>query len=193
MKPDIIVIGSGPAGVSVAHAILESGLKVLMIDNGIEDENVTSNIEQTIWEFRSKEGNQSSIKINGDTNPSFKYGTPKMKVPAFHHVYAGFKSEYRINTHQVYVTGSACAGGLSRMWGAGVPTLPTKDFSSWPIKEQQELNYSYSRIANRIGVSGTEDAYFYGDALKANNLLPPVDLTPPLAKLFSSYKKGGRL
>lgn len=188
MKPDIIVIGSGPAGVSVAHALLETGLKVLMVDNDIENEIVYSNIEKTIWEFRSNEKDQSSIKINGDPKYSFKYSTPKMKVPAFQQVYAGFKSEYGISTHEVYVTGSACSGGLSRMWGAGVPTLLTKDLSSWPIN-QQELNYSYSRIAKRIGISGIDDTNFYGDALKANNLLPPVELTPPLSNLFSSYKK----
>ena len=33
---DVIIVGSGPAGVSAAFPLLEAGLKVLMVDGGRE-------------------------------------------------------------------------------------------------------------------------------------------------------------
>ena len=32
--PDVVIIGTGPAGVSAAYPLVEAGLQVLMIDGG---------------------------------------------------------------------------------------------------------------------------------------------------------------
>ena len=34
---DVIVVGSGPAGVSAAYPLIKAGLKVAIIDGGLED------------------------------------------------------------------------------------------------------------------------------------------------------------
>lgn len=42
---DIIVVGSGPAGVSTAHPLIKAGLKVAIIDGGLENKNLDEKLD----------------------------------------------------------------------------------------------------------------------------------------------------
>ena len=61
MKPDfdVIIVGSGPAGVSAAFPLVESGLNVLMVDGG---HHATLAPPARLF---SKPGNKTSINGNG--------------------------------------------------------------------------------------------------------------------------------
>ena len=66
VKPDfdVIIVGSGPAGVSAAFPLVESGLTVLMVDGGHHATLVSP--EQAFLEAREQDVNQWKWMIGKD-------------------------------------------------------------------------------------------------------------------------------
>ena len=58
-NPDVIVIGSGVAGVSAAFPLVDSGLNVLMLDNGYKN-NKQQLLKESIYNLRKKKLDMSS-------------------------------------------------------------------------------------------------------------------------------------
>lgn len=128
----IFVIGSGPAGVACATALLDGGEKVTMLDAGLELEparlskvaNLRS-MPSTSWTKES----MTFLRDGADTTPD---GIP-MK-PAY-----GSDFAYRNPTgHPIISDGaygrpSFARGGFSNVWGASVLPYRTEDMSDWPI------------------------------------------------------------
>ena len=52
-EPDVIIVGSGVAGVSCAFPLVEAGLKVLMIDKGYTN-NDQSFLDSSVYDLRKK-------------------------------------------------------------------------------------------------------------------------------------------
>ena len=52
-EPDVIIVGSGVAGVSCAFPLVEAGLKVLMIDKGYTN-NDQSFLDSSVYDLRKR-------------------------------------------------------------------------------------------------------------------------------------------
>ena len=173
--PQVIIIGSGPAGVSAAFPLVEKGVRVLMLNAGRETHSVSQLDEHdTLRQLR--ESPKYWKVIIGKQYERFDAVdgmSPRYRIPSYRRACAEFKQRYAISTDNFNVHGSLARGGLSNVWGTGVCRFDDEDLADYPIS-LQDLRRSYQRVARRIGVSGTNEddlSSFHG---YEESLQPPL-------------------
>lgn len=189
MQYDVVIIGTGPAGVSAAWPLVLSGQRVLLVDasdtvapNPPDGEYVSlrrKDESQRNWMF----GRDLSRWI-GETETS-----PKLRVPTLRNVFDGFADANGIKTENFAAIGSLESGGLSNAWGCGVARYGDGDLPGLPFA-LSSLNASFETVSRRIGISGYSD-----DSLKGYFGLDDwADVAPPLddnaARLLERYNSG---
>ncbi len=188
---DVIVVGSGPAGVSVSYPMVEAGLRVLMVDGGRTRS--VSPPSQSYINSRIMDQSQSNWMVGKDFH-SLKLdlaASPKLRVPTHKHVFEGFLAENQINGKNFITLGSLAAGGLSEAWGCGVAALDDSELADFPFSPESIRN-SYAAVAKRIGISGACDddlAQYFGLDKWAD---PPIPLDRLQAKMMAAYRRNGR-
>ena len=150
------VIGSGPAGVACAKALLSSGANVLMLDAGIGLENGRANIVHELaqkkpaaWSPDQIAAIQSDIAADANGIPlkllfgsDFPYRDTEEKIP-----WRGRGIAFRP---------SLALGGLSNVWGAAMLPYRDSDISDWPVKNS-ELAQHYRAVAEITGLAARHD------------------------------------
>jgi choline dehydrogenase-like flavoprotein len=186
--PDVIIVGSGPAGVSAALPLLEAGSRVLMLDtgNGTQDNAPKGNFRT----IRENDPAQWKLFLGEDfyALDSQRAPSPKMRASTHAHVFHGYESRYRITGENFTAVGSLATGGLSNVWGAGVSCLDDSELSDLPL-ERRELSISYRIVAERIGICGSADddmSAFHGVDIP---LQPPSPLGTGTGDLLAAYRK----
>ena len=152
----IYVVGSGPAGVSCASALLSRGARVTMLDAGVELE---PEIQQAVarlsshapgeWDAAALERIKRPTEVRDRAVPlKAAYGS------LFPYVHA--PRRLRFETHGVDASPSFARGGLSNVWGATVLPYHPRDLAGWPFG-LDELAPHYAAAARLMGASGTTD------------------------------------
>lgn len=184
---DVIIVGSGPAGVSAAFPLLDAGLRVLMVDGG-----KTSQVPPPNGQFldlRLQQRNQYDWMVGSDFHALRHDGaiSPKLRTPTQAYVFEDFAKVNRIEAESFVAVGSLARGGLSNAWGCGVAKLSPEELSDFPFPPQA-LDASYDAVALRMGVSGrSEDdlsSYFGLDHCAQL----PVPLDSLQRRLFDRYE-----
>lgn len=164
---DVLVVGSGPAGVSAAFPLVEAGLRVLLVDGG-----ATPDVRRPEHEFlalRKQDRAQADWMLGrrGHALAARAAASPKFRVPALDFAFRGFAAANRIEGEHFSVVGSLAIGGLSNAWGCGVARFDDSDWGRLPIP-QDEWSRAFASVTKRIGVSGRDEddlsAYFGVDA-----------------------------
>lgn len=190
MKPDfdVIIVGSGPAGVSATFPLVESGLSVLLVDGGRQA--TIAPPARPFIESRKQDANQWKWMI-GEGFHALKNRdavSPKLRVPVHGYVFEDFAAANRIEPHDFVAVGSLAPGGLSNAWGCGVARLSADELSSFPFSDA-DIADSYHVVAHRIGVSGRQDddlsSYFGLDACSQ----PPIKMDALHTHLYDRYQK----
>jgi len=153
---DVIIVGSGPAGVSVAFPLVQAGLKVLMVDGG-HDSNVSAP-DMPYLASRQTDKNQSDWMLGKDFH-ALRFAaapSPKLRAPTHSYVFDSFEKLNNIEGDNFVTTGSLASGGLSNAWGCGVARLSLQELKAFPFSSG-EIEASYAAVANRIGISGKND------------------------------------
>lgn len=190
-QADVIIIGSGPAGVSAAWPLLEAGVSVLMLDQGkTGTSHPTLTDARSLHDIRTKDGDQWKRFLGEDFSALNSRGmvSPKLKVPNQQYVYDGFQKAYGIQTDNFQAVGSLAQGGLSNAWGAGAYVYDDEDLKDFPIA-RADISASAMAVAKRIGLSGALDddmASFYGNDLPVQ---PGVQLDQKAEKLLHTYER----
>jgi choline dehydrogenase-like flavoprotein len=128
----VFVIGSGPAGVACASALLEAGEKVTMLDAGLELESSRRTQLVNLQSMSSTSWTKETAGFLRDGVEATRDGIP-MKLSY------GSDFAYRDPTGQpitsdgAYGKPSFARGGLSNVWGASVLPYRSEDMSDWPI------------------------------------------------------------
>jgi choline dehydrogenase-like flavoprotein len=150
---DVIVIGSGPAGVSASFPLLAAGMRVLMIDGG--GTNDVPPPEGSYLEQRAEALDQSDWMVGAHYHAlrAHTAASPKLRTPTHETTFAGFATSNRIHGEGFTVVGSLAAGGLSNAWGCGVAALSPAELSSYPV-DASDMRASYATVARRMGMSG---------------------------------------
>jgi choline dehydrogenase-like flavoprotein len=185
---DVIVVGSGPAGVSAAFPLVEAGLQVLMVDGGR-----TATVEPPANPYLSE-------RFGSDEQWRWMVGrdfhalrlidavSPKLRVPPHGYVFENPAGENPTTTHNFIAVGSLAQGGLSNAWGCGVARLSDRELAEFPF-EEAELAGSYESVTRRIGVSGAIDDdlsdYFGLDAWAQ----PPIAMDATHTYLLERYMR----
>lgn len=167
-EADVIVIGSGPAGVSAAWPLVEAGVRVLMLDASsaplpVPPAHATlADLRTDPERWRTELGFAGSLADGGIS--------PKFATPLARATLKGFTERAGVQTHGYMALGSHAAGGLSRIWGALAARYSEPDLATFP-GGFTEAEAAYERVARRIGVSGGEKVV---DADLAS-LAPPIE------------------
>lgn len=188
MRPDfdIIIVGSGPAGVSVAFPLLEAGLHVLMVDGG--EHKGFSGPSSDFLTARSSDQLQWKWLVGEDFYALQRRDavSPKLRVPMHAYAFEGFAKDNQILGENFVTLGSMARGGLSNVWGCGVARFSEQELNSFPFAAK-DLDQSYESISRRIGISGKvqDDLtdYFGLDGYSQ----PPIELDSLHQKLLKNY------
>ena len=148
---EIIVIGSGPAGISSSKALIEKNKKVLLIDVGFEIENDFREMKNKLskkepgnWSSEDKKLVLDSINFNlqgADTKKLYCSDFASKK---------NFFSNIEMINCKPYV--SYAKGGLSNLWGRSIDKYNNKDFEKWP-KKIKNLDFYYKKILKFMDIS----------------------------------------
>jgi choline dehydrogenase-like flavoprotein len=181
------VIGSGPAGVATATALLARGVQVLMLDAGMELEADRAQIVRDLSQKKPAEWpNAEAVRIHGDSKTDLK-GLPHKKL-------FGSDFLYRESTEKIPWRGnddalrpSLAIGGLSNVWGATMLPLRQEDISDWPIK-RSDLDEHYRAITQTTELAARRDDLEEILPIHAAN---PVALKPSrqAAQVLSSLER----
>ncbi len=153
---EVIVVGSGPAGVSAAIPLVRSGVRVLMVDGG-ETQRIMLPDDEYL-SVRVGDPNQWRwlIGTNFEALRESAAVSPKFRAPPLEYVFRGFSRENRIVSNDFLPVGSLATGGLSNAWGCGVAAFSKNDLIHFPVDET-EITPSFQAVAQRIGISGRCD------------------------------------
>jgi choline dehydrogenase-like flavoprotein len=181
--PDVIVVGSGPSGVSAAWPLVEAGLKVLMIDAS-DAKPLPGPLADDIGAFRADSSrwaqqfgrDPAGLGIDGDYSP-------KLTTPRARGALDGFAATADVKATGFAALGSLAQGGLSTIWGALVTVFDDEDLIGYPIK-RNDLEPSYQAVMARIGVSGGRPS----GGVRIDDGPP---LSEPAAKLLDHYQRRG--
>ncbi|MDB5582193.1 MAG: hypothetical protein JWR80_7369 [Bradyrhizobium sp.] len=156
MTFDVIIVGTGPAGVSAAFPLLDAGLKVLMVDAGGDDAP-----KPPAGEYLSMRKNDRAqwdwlVGSNHDAIRFSDATSPKLRVPNLAPTFTGFNELNGITAQGFTSIGSLASGGLSNAWGSGVARFDADELADFPILPG-DLDVGYAAVARRIGISGRSD------------------------------------
>jgi choline dehydrogenase-like flavoprotein len=174
LKSSHCVIGSGPAGVACAGALLARGARVLMLDAGIKLEPERARVVSDLAQKKSSEWQRSEIAaVHGDSDADLK-GLPNKKLFGSDFPYRESEEKIPWRGQDVAVCPSLGFGGLSNVWGAAMLPFRDDDIPDWPVKNA-DLAQHYRAVAEMTGLSGRRDGLEEIFPLHANN---PASLKP---------------
>jgi choline dehydrogenase-like flavoprotein len=159
-----LVIGSGPSGVSAAHALLAQGRQVLMIDAG-----------------ETLEPEQEALRARMASSPPEAWDPADLararhEVPGEVRRYGSdhfFRDpEGLMAAPGLELKPSYALGGLSNAWGSAVLPYGAADMAGWPIGPE-DLAAHYRAVAGFMPMSGeADDLQALFPALDAQGLTP---------------------
>src|SRR6202171_2220878 len=151
----IYVIGSGPAGVACASALLDQGAPVTMLDAGLDLEP----------RRRSQVADLQSVAFTSWDEASLRFLREGVEVSASGiplKLAYGSDFPYRdpigqpVTATGVHAKSSFARGGLSNVWGASVLPYRTDDMRGWPITAD-DLAPHYRAALQMMPFSGRHD------------------------------------
>jgi choline dehydrogenase-like flavoprotein len=150
------VIGSGPAGVACAKALLARGATVLMLDAGLELEPDRARIVRQFAEAKPSTWTTGDRdKLKGDMAASAK-GIPLKLAFGSDFPYRETESHVPWQGQGISVRPSLALGGLSNVWGATLLPYRDADIADWPVKSAQ-LEKHYRAVIELTGLSAQRD------------------------------------
>lgn len=185
IETEILIVGSGPAGINAAWPLVLAGRSVVMID--ADSRPLPSSPETSLGELRYHPHRWQHV-FGEDLGGLFVHGdfSPKLATPMGRAVIkAGNDAWPKVSANNFMAMRSATPGGLSAIWGAFCSAYDAQDMLSYPISGA-ELAPAYHAVSQRIGISGAHDhlADFHGADLPLHD---PVPLTAAASQLLHSY------
>ena len=163
---DFIVVGSGPAGVCAALALVEAGRTVLMLDGAEEDDALQPR------------------ELGPDNGLS-----PKLRTLEARRLLWRFAGANDVTGENFLAAGSLGRGGLSRIWGGFAAEFDADDVKDWPITHAA-LAPSYAKLTARIGISGSNSDAMSAALGMGGPLQPPLPLGAASALLLRRHQSG---
>jgi choline dehydrogenase-like flavoprotein len=150
------VIGSGPAGVACAAALVQRGGRVRIVDAGISIEPTRAQAVALLQHSPPGSWTDSQIaQLKTGTRASAK-GIPLKLAYGSDFPYRDCDRHLRVTYQGVSVRPSLARGGLSNTWGAAMMPYREGDIADWPIG-LSELARHYSAAAELTGLSAKRD------------------------------------
>jgi choline dehydrogenase-like flavoprotein len=151
-----LIIGSGPSGVACAHALLQLGARVVMLDAGITLEEPR---RQTVAQMNAqppKSWTQEQIKTLKNGMSSGVKGIPLKLVYGSNYPYRDADIHVPADYQGVALRPSLALGGFSAVWGAAMLPYSESDMAGWPIN-RADLSDHYAAVARLTGLATVHD------------------------------------
>ena len=133
MSHDAIVVGSGPAGVAAAAALLRRGRRVLMLDAGIRLEPERQELVARMAQVEPAAWTSEELAaIRQGMEPKID-GIPLKRLFGSDFSFRNAEQFAEIVCHESDPKMSLAFGGLSNVWGAGAIPFCAEDISDWPL------------------------------------------------------------
>ena len=150
------VIGSGPAGVACAKALLARGANVLMLDAGLELEPERAKIVRQLAGAKPSAWPAADLAaVKGKMEASAK-GIPLKLAFGSDFPYRETEKNILRQNHGTGIIPSLALGGLSNVWGSAMLPHPDADIADWPVKSA-DLEKHYRAVTGFTGLSGQHD------------------------------------
>jgi ferredoxin len=150
------VIGSGPAGVACAKALLARGATVLMLDAGLELEPDRTRIVRQFAEAKPSAWQAGDCdRLKGGMAAGAK-GIPLKLAFGSDFPYRETETHIPWQGRNTSVRPSLALGGLSNVWGATLLPYRDADIADWPVKGAQLENH-YRAVLELTGLSAQHD------------------------------------
>lgn len=190
-----IIIGSGPAGIAAATALVAQGRRVLMLDVGEEMEAENEALKSRLASSEPASWNKADIEAlrgprhAGQTDIMRPYGSDFL-----------FRDSVDFYGQQdppswLGLKPSFATGGLSNGWGASVLPYRIEDLAAWPIGEDA-LAPHYNAVANFMPIAAKPDAlaaFFPMHDVTSDSLLPvSTQASALLARLDKQHERLAR-
>jgi choline dehydrogenase-like flavoprotein len=155
-NPSHVIIGSGPAGVACAQALLQQGAPVTLIDAGITLEKNRSDLLAQMSALSPKSWSAEMLKNFKSGMTGKTSGIPTKLAYGSDYPYREANTHVPADYDGVAIGPSLAKGGFSTVWGAAIMPYSKKDVEGWPINIEQ-LAQHYTAVAKLIGLSAVQD------------------------------------
>jgi choline dehydrogenase-like flavoprotein len=152
----IYVVGSGPAGVACAHALVGRGVPVTMLDAGVEMEPELRQVLAGMREQPPSDWSAASLaRIKQPTAVSDRAIPLKSSFSSLF-PYQHAPTQLAVETDGVDALPSYARGGFSNVWGATVLPYAARDIADWPFGPD-DLAPHYRVVAELLHVAERRD------------------------------------
>jgi choline dehydrogenase-like flavoprotein len=152
----IYVVGSGPAGVSCARALLGKGAKVTLLDVGLELELERSDQLVRLRSLSPEKWRSEDLAFLKEGTSAGFDGIPLKYAYGSDFPYRDAGIDWVLENDNVQTRPSFAKGGLSTVWGAAVLPYRAADIRDWPIGER-ELARHYRAVLEFMPLAGCRD------------------------------------
>ena len=148
-----LVIGSGPAGVSLAMALIARGQSVTLLDGGqtlspglVDKRDALAARSPEDWD-RKEIADWQAPQLTNSSDLAMRYGSTHAQNPA----------DQLLDPADTFSGRSSLAvGGLSKVWGAAVLPYRQSDIEDWPI-DASALAPHYQAVSGFMPIAGKID------------------------------------
>jgi choline dehydrogenase-like flavoprotein len=187
----VVVVGSGASGAHFALTALQKGRRVLMLDvghTGREPVNPNDSLNHLKRNLPDPAayflGNRyESLVLPGHAGEYYAF------PPAKEHVFRT-APEFQFRANGIAPLFSFAVGGLAEAWTGGCYPFDSQDLSQFSLAYADMEPY-YTRVAMRIGITGTNDDMAAVFPLHGG-LIEPLDLDDHSAVLLERYQRRRR-
>lgn len=152
----IYVVGSGPAGVSCAMALLQKGQQVTLVDPGLDLEPTLVDRLANLRRLGPEKWQAKDLAFSKEATSAGTNGIPLKHAYGSDFPYRDPGVGWRLEVEGVEARPSFAKGGLSTVWGAAVLPYRAHDIRDWPVSER-ELTRHYRAVLEFMPLSGCHD------------------------------------
>lgn len=185
---DLIVVGSGPAGMQAAAKAVSLGLRVLNVDVGHGDRALAESIPAGSFSHLRRTDREQWRYFIGDLTES---GIPQLKgapqvTPPRAYMFDRVAELTPVVSETFTPVLSLATGGLGAGWGAGCETF-TRAESELAGLDHDRIRNRYAEVAADIGISGSRTDDIAANMADIDNLQPPLQLDDNAAAIIATY------
>jgi choline dehydrogenase-like flavoprotein len=178
-----VVVGSGPTGVACAHALLESGKEVLMLDAGEELELTRQQLVESLAAIPKEQWPPETVARLKESMAPTAAGVPLKYLFGSDFPYRRPAPGAIVQSEGVALQPSYATGGLSRVWGAAMLPYRAVDMKGWPLTAEA-LAPHYRAVLELTGLAaGSDDLEDYFPLFRDS--LIPLRRTRQMEALFA--------
>jgi choline dehydrogenase-like flavoprotein len=152
----IFVVGSGPAGVSCAIALLRNGQKVTMLDAGIELEPSRQQLIKSMSCQQPDQWSASAVSALQEGNDVRSSGVALKKCYGSDYPYRQLDDSFLVESGNTRLRSSLAKGGFSNVWGAAILPYSASDIADWPITVDELAPY-YRSVFSFMPLAAVQD------------------------------------